>query len=375
MITLISNFLESIKDPLSSTVHIKLQDENQNSNRNETKSTLKLTINPKSKELQLQIKDKKTLNKSEKSSSGQQNNGFCTICNTTPCKFQNGTPDTNEFVEGNSNIITITVSKNELCRTICNDSGNVASTSSTQKGDRGGEYCPLCDAPKCKLDNKSENNNEVNTEGQRSIENRTKTAINMSTNTDASDLIQIKVNKTEICRQICFNDNTDSSTREDTLTSSTSGNKHVDITKIPGYCSVCKLPQCKYEPNSKTTEQQRAIEYPSDTSSSSDSSSDSSSEMSDRITISVDKSEICRVICKDVDTFTQTDPTKNKEKTQTEPTENKEKTKEYCQMCNAPKCKLLKDKPIETSNKISRKNNVNFNSTYSTDNSTGRRSV
>lgn len=350
----ISNVLESTKSPFSSTAAVKLQKDNQNSNRKEMRPmpTLNLAFNPETKELYLQLNDKKSLNGSEKSSSSQQGSGFCSLCNATPCKFQNNSSGNDVSVEGRSNTMIITVSKNDLCRTICNDSGEASSTSSSQK-DRDGEYCSLCNAPKCKLKDTNEvsrigqrsndsttkedtstqkvknseychlcdapkcklkDNNEVSTDGERSNDNRTKEV----QNTDTSDFIDIIVSKTEICRQICNAGEIFSSRRTEDTKSGSPGNKDDDITKSPDYCSVCSLPICKFETARRTqnaTESHKAIEYKT--------SSNSTPGSSDYITISVDKSDLCRHICQEEQTLTKTTPTENKDDSYGERRQNK----------------------------------------------------
>lgn len=480
---------------------VKLQGKNQISNQNESKPrpALTLKLNPETKELYLQVNDK-TSNETVRLESNGKNSEFCSICNAPVCKLKNnfsninlsgkldsssttsGSPsasksDSKSNSKSNSNMMTIVVSKNELCRTICKDSGNVSSTSTsttqsgnvsstlatqsghvsspstsaTQNVDKNGEYCPLCDAPKCKItdpvfENSKRSKDDANQRSNDGTENLEKTR--MIENIDSSDLIRIRVDRAEICRQICNIEEVStrsSSATSSSATSSTStyvsstslsteeqrdkakspdycpicdlpkcklvspdeptntsninsksisnvsnsknvSNTDEDIKKSPTYCSACNLPKCKYETSAKdktigtstkdktseTSTKAKTAENSTEIVKSTSITSDGSSDM---ITISIDRSEICR-LCNEGETLSTSSPTDTKakieDKTVDKTEENsKDKTKdsEYCPMCDSPKCKLVKnvgDKWREKSKK------VNMNSHYSVYYSGGR---
>lgn len=271
------------------------------------------------------------------SSPNEKYENYCIICKSPVCKYEDikkvniskddktvniskddakqlqkydaEQPEEVQVKEGanKSEIIQIHIDKSEICGTICDQSAVSQRDkvdvpdwkSSTGKVDDSNEdqYCPMCDAPKCKFAKKTRKDSFKNTIKSEGLKK------------GQSEFVTITIDKSEICGDICGQP-------------ATLQKGEGDVSKENTYCPVCDAPECRFAKIPNATDNFNKSNTDND-----NKSSNNISNQSEIVTMIVDKSEICSNICR------QADISANEK-------EDISKDDEYCPVCDAPKCKF-----------------------------------
>ncbi len=330
---------------------------------------ISLKFNPQSNQLYLQVNDEIL---------GAGNSNFCSICNAPQCKLTSGRSTEKVPSESKSNTITISVDREAFCQAICNGSAEASSKSSTatsENSDVGNDYCPHCDAAKCKLTEQlpdDPSSTEKGVEPSKEImkgsgycdvckADKCKLEQNLSEKPDtkgaSSDIKNINnPNADEYCKEC----DAPKCKLIETLAASPNSNEpdkrgerspgsKVDVEKGTQYCEKCDAPVCKLKTKSSDTGKKSDRNNNSNKSShdsgskhSNDGATDitktpgyciacklpkckfetsgtvtqtgdvnSTSNSSDKIIITVNASEICGIICNKDATSNQLSTTQN----------------------------------------------------------------
>ncbi|XP_037046626.1 uncharacterized protein LOC119081647 [Bradysia coprophila] len=285
---------------------------------------LSLKFDPRTRKLSLQLGDQQL-----GSTPNQTNSKFCSYCNAPQCKLlakSSEKDDANNELSKNDDrkIVTISIDREAFCRAICNSPESGSPTGKTEAVTDGEycqycnapkckltakqtdnvrsieestEYCELCKAPKCKLEEKLavtpvKNDVDVRSENPNKIEKGfeyckycdapkcklTEKFERLRSDVNAKSSEGSSKTKTSLSKKRNKYSDTSRNTDEEMELSN-------DVTKGPHYCSVCKSPICKFE-LPQTTQTENDVENISDTSKS-----------SDKISITLNPSEICATIC------------------------------------------------------------------------------
>lgn len=318
---------------------------------------------------------------------------YCSLCKAPKCEI---TANFNEDpIEGQYD--DPSVNKGSKYCSLCNapkckiaenfNEDQIEGKNGDTSTNKGSDYCDLCKAPKCKIDEQLSENpkmSELPSSNVTRVDRRTGTSETKSkpenslfgnpnrseeeskpadskivsvvkrmysksgssnstspNDTKSSNLAEIVVDRNDIC-QICTEEELNSLSSDTNLDIR---NTDVDIRNSPTYCNACKLPKCKYETGSKAVE---GVQSPS--------------RMSNRsaITINVEKSQFCSLLCEGVTSPIKAISTQNVDNSLMD------KSK-YCNICNAQNCKLNINATNATK-KTESQEKTSLNSNYRKDN-------
>ncbi|KAG4066985.1 hypothetical protein HA402_007733 [Bradysia odoriphaga] len=284
---------------------------------------LSLKFEPQTRKLSLQLGGDQQL----ESTSSQTDNKFCSYCNAPRCKLLSNSSEKddadNELSKNDKEKVTIFIDREAFCRAICNSPGSGSPTGKAEAA-TDGEYCQYCNAPKCVLTEQTGNVRSIEGSSEycdicKAPNCKLEASLPVTPVKNDVDVRSENPNKVEEGFMYCkychapkcklteklenlpsdaeitssggsIKDQTSLSNKRNKY-SDTSRNtvkaKELsdDVTKSPQYCSACKLPICKFE-LPQTTQTVNDVEKISDT-----------SESSDKISITMNASEICGAIC------------------------------------------------------------------------------
>lgn len=271
---------------------------------------LSLKLNRKTHQLYLQTTDKK-LGSSLTALLNQNDSQFCSFCNAPQCKLlsdSTASENNDNKPEDNPNIVTILVDKNAFCRAICDE--GVSPTPTPQNSLVRTDYCSFCDAPKCKLADKSEHSGA----GEQSKISSNEKSVEAAKGSEYCDIC--KAPKCKLTESLQPKEN-ENKTEQESVTSS---KKSVVAENGPDYCYFCDAPTCKLVvANAKQGE---------------------SSGGNVTVTGAAKGSEYCD-ICKAPQCKLKEDLANRDENQRlSEKTTEAAKNSEYCDICKAPRCKL-----------------------------------